>query len=129
MTRLLIVEDNFASRELLAYLLRAHGFEVATASDGRAGLELLDDFAPHAVLSDIGMPVMSGYLFAATIRSHPRRDTFKLIAVTALSMPGDSGRALAAGFDGYVSKPIDPETIVSTILGYLAADDREPDAA
>jgi CheY-like chemotaxis protein len=124
MPRVLIVEDNPANLYLISYLLRSNGFDVATASDGIAGLNELEDCRPDIVLCDLQMPRMDGYEFAAAMRSDHRWSKVLLVAVTALSMPGDREQVLEAGFDAYFAKPIDPRGFVSEIrdliLGHTA---------
>jgi CheY-like chemotaxis protein len=119
MARLLIIEDNAANLELLRYLLNKAGHVVACAGDGIEGLAALQHELPDLILCDLRMPRMDGYAFLAELRRDPKLGRLTVLAVTAYSLPGDSERALAAGFDGYLTKPLDPMTVVTTIEGYL----------
>jgi len=122
--RVLIVEDNPANLDLARYLLESHGYATLVATDGEQGLRIAREERPQLILCDLQMPVMDGYALMRELRGDPLfRDTL-VIAVTAFSMPGDRGVALAAGFNGYVSKPIDPERFVQEIEAYLPAGSR-----
>jgi two-component system, cell cycle response regulator DivK len=119
--RVLIVEDNPANLDLVRYLLEAHGYATLVATEGEQGLRIALEERPELILCDLQMPVMNGYTLMRRLRADPSfRDTI-VVAVTAFSMPGDRGAALAAGFHGYVSKPIDPEHFVQQIEAYLPA--------
>jgi|SRR5215472_10926746 len=119
--RILIVEDNPTNLELMAYLLEAYGHEVDSAPDGAKGFEkaMAGDF--DLILADILMPVMDGFEFVRRLKADGRNGTTPVVAVTALAMVGDRDRVLAAGFDGYIAKPIDPKSFVSAIDGYLSS--------
>lgn len=117
--RVLVVEDHPASLELVRYLLEAAGFEALLAGDGAAGLALAEAARPDLILCDIQMPVMDGYTLLARLRERPSLRAIPVIAVTAFSMPGDRNRVLAAGFDAYLSKPIEPQTFIAQISAHL----------
>ncbi len=117
--RILAVDDNTANMDLMLYLLRAFGYECDAAADGASGLEKARTARYDAALVDILMPGMNGYEFAQTFKADQRLASVPLIAVTALAMPGDHDRIANAGFDGYISKPIDPERFVQQIEGFL----------
>jgi len=116
---ILIIEDNPANMELADYLLRAAGYEPWKAYDGAQGLQLMSERRPDLVICDLQMPVMDGYRVLQHVREDAALNELAIIAVTAQSMPGDKSRALAAGFNGYLSKPIEPENFVSQIEAYL----------
>jgi len=118
--RILLVEDNAANLDLMSYLLRAFGHEVSCETDGLAGLKCAHDGSFDLVLCDILMPELDGYEFARRFRSDPRLRESPLIAVTALAMAGDREKILAAGFDGYISKPIDPQVFQAQIESTIA---------
>lgn len=122
--RILVVEDNVANLELMSYLLRAEGHVPTTAGDGMAGLQvaLRDEF--DLILSDILMPRLDGYELVRRLRSDAKLSKTKIVAVTALAMVGDRERILGAGFDGYLAKPIDPETFVRDVEMFLPPDRR-----
>ena len=117
--RILIVEDNPTNLSLMAYLLNAFGHEVMTAVDGLDALEKFRPRPPDLVLMDVQMPRMDGYATARKLKDDPSFPAVPLVAVTAFAMVGDRDRVLRAGFDGYVSKPIDPETFVTDIDDFL----------
>jgi CheY-like chemotaxis protein len=116
--RILVIDDNAANLELMRYLLQAYGFETIGVADGASGLEIASSF--DLTISDVLMPGMDGYELARRFRESPDLRDRKLIAVTALAMPGDRERLTAVGFDGYLAKPIDPASFASTIASYLS---------
>ena len=122
--RVLIIEDNPINRELLDYLLRAHGLETLNAVNGRVGLDIACRELPDLILCDIQMPGMDGFEFLALAKAHEQLRHIPLLAVTALAMVGDRDRILAKGFDGYVAKPIHPQTFMQTINEFLPASRR-----
>ena len=117
--RILIIEDNPANLELMRYLLRAFGHTVLTACDGAEGIEMARRELLDLIISDIHLPNVDGYDVARAVKKHPGLCQVPLIAVTALAMVGDRERVLASGFDGYIDKPIVPETFVSQIDSFL----------
>ncbi len=119
--RILLVEDNADNMTLLDYLLRAHGYEPVLARDGQEALRIAIEMRPDLILLDIRMPVIDGYQVAATVRSTPGLERTRIVAVTASAMVGDRERIAAAGFDGYIQKPIDPETFLARIEPFLVA--------
>src|SRR5579871_987447 len=110
--RILIIEDNAANLELMAYLLGAFGYTPLTASDGAEGLALARGKELTLILCDIGMGDMDGYAVVRHVKADPALQKIRLVAVTAYAMVGDRDKILAAGFDGYIAKPIDPEIFV-----------------
>lgn len=124
MATILVIEDDPASRDLMAYLLSAHGFSTLTAGRGDDGIDLLQAMHPDLVICDIDLPGLDGYAIAGAAKSDAELRNIPLMAVTALAMVGDREKVLAAGFDKYVTKPIDPQTFVShieSLLGRSAA--------
>jgi CheY-like chemotaxis protein len=122
--RVLVVEDQIENRNLMAYLLRAFAHEVTTADDGGAGLTAARRDRPDLMVIDIQMPVMDGFELVAALKADPELAAIPAVAVTALAMVGDRDRILAAGFDGYVSKPIDAMTFVGELESFLPTGDR-----
>jgi CheY-like chemotaxis protein len=123
--RVLVVEDQAENRDLMAYLLKAFGHEVATAGDGAEGLEAARRSRPDLMVIDIQMPVMDGLQLVAALKADPGLALIPAVGVTALAMVGDRDRILAAGFDGYLSKPIEATTFVADLEAFLrTADDR-----
>ena len=107
MKRVLLAEDNPMNRELIRDMLEAGGFEVIETSDGEEALRSLRETPPDLVLLDVQMPRLDGYAVLRHLRHELRLGNLPVIALTAYAMRGDREKALAAGFDGYVSKPID----------------------
>ena len=119
MARILVVEDSPDIRVLIRMLLEAAGHEVTTAPDGRAGVEAVRAERPDLVLMDLSLPVLSGWEATKEIKEDPDIASIPIVAVTAHAMHGDRERALAAGCDGFIPKPIDEETFVSLVRSYL----------
>ena len=117
--RILVIEDNDANLDLMSYLLRAFGHTVTAARDGHAGLAQARSERPDLVLCDIQLPGISGMEIASRIRSDAALDRIPLVAVTAFAMVGDRETVMAAGFDGYLTKPITPETFVPQLEAFL----------
>ena len=116
--RVLIVEDDLDTCQLMAFILeRLCGARVWTAASGPEALTLLDTIEPDVLLSDISMPGMSGYEFLAAIRAGKTRHdrAIPAVAVTAYGHEHDRGRALRAGFQEHLSKPVDPDGLCRTL--------------
>lgn len=128
-TRVLVVEDNLANLELMTYLLGAFGYATTQAIDGNAALELLRRERPDLVICDIQLPDMDGFEVARRLKADSTFEGIPLVAVTALAMVGDRGKTLDAGFDGYIAKPINPESFVSEVEAFLPAERRMAQAA
>jgi PAS domain S-box-containing protein len=105
--RVLVVDDNMDAANALRYLLENDGHEVKVAADGAAGVELARDFKPDVLLLDIGLPRLSGYEIAKQIRGDDSLRHVTIIAITGYGQPDDRTRALAAGFDHYLTKPVE----------------------
>jgi CheY-like chemotaxis protein len=118
--KILIAEDNAVNRELLRELLEMRGHAVFEARDGEEALRLLEDSKPDILLLDLGMPVLDGYGTVRKIRENPSFDTLPVLAVTAYAMQGDKERILSSGFDGYLSKPINPTLLFQELERLLA---------
>jgi two-component system cell cycle response regulator DivK len=120
--RILIIEDDPASRELARYLLDTAGYVTLIATDGGTGARMAIEEQPDLVLCDLHLPVMDGPAAIAIVRADPRWNPVPVVALTASSMAGDREKTLAAGFDDYLSKPITPETFVKQIEAFLPPD-------
>lgn len=120
MARILLVEDNPTNLELMRYLLTHHGHEVDSAQNGMEGVRLVQQLRPDIVLCDLRMPYLDGYGLLERVRAEPALDDVIVIAVTAYSMPDDRKRVAEAGFDGHLTKPIMPETVVGQIERFIA---------
>lgn len=113
--RILVVDDNEKNVRLLADVLEARGYAVLTAKSGGEGLERAWKEAPDLVLMDVQMPGMSGTEAMQRLKADPRSAALPVVAVTALAMSGDEAQLLAAGFDGYVSKPLAFKSMLATV--------------
>jgi CheY-like chemotaxis protein len=118
--KILIAEDNAVNRELLRELLEMRGHAVFEARDGEEALRLLEDSKPDILLLDLGMPVLDGYGTVRKIRENPAFATLPVLAVTAYAMQGDKERILSSGFDGYLSKPINPTLLFQELERLLS---------
>ena len=114
--RILLTDDYEPARKAVARLLRYMGHEIFTAVDGLDALEKAAEFSPELILLDINMPGMTGYEVARALRTHPEFADTVLIALTGYGQPEDVQRALEAGFDGHIVKPLDPDTIEKMLL-------------
>ena len=120
MSKILIAEDNAVNRELLRELLEMDDHIVVEACNGEEALRFLDDSKPEILLLDLGMPVMDGYETIRRIRENPSLAGLPVLAVTAYAMQGDKERILSCGFDGYLSKPIDPKLLYQELNRLLS---------
>ena len=116
---ILIVEDNPQSLELMSYLLCAHGHTVHSAGTATRALQAVETYAIDLVLLDLQLPDADGQQVLQVLRVDTRRPPAPIIAVTALAMLGDRERILAASFDHYLPKPINPRTFVEEIDTWL----------
>lgn len=122
----LLIEDNEQNRYLATFLLERHGYRVVAAADGRAALSALRGFTPDVILLDIQLPGMDGYEVARLLRELDTLRATPIIAVTSYAMLGDREKALAAGCNGYIEKPIDPDTFIREIEQVLVATTEAP---
>jgi CheY-like chemotaxis protein len=120
--RVLVVEDNAVNQRLAARLLEKRGHRVTVAANGREALVALEKGVYDLVLMDLQMPEMDGFEATAAIRQNEKHNGAhqSVIALTAHAMKGDRERCLAAGMDGYLSKPIRPEELDDLLQGYIA---------
>jgi signal transduction histidine kinase/ActR/RegA family two-component response regulator len=110
--RIAVIDDNVDANDSLADVLRMMGHEVSTAFDGQAGFELVRDTSPQLVVCDIGLPIMDGYQVMARLREVMKRPMPVMIALTGHGQSEDRARALAAGFDHHLTKPVDVEALL-----------------
>jgi CheY-like chemotaxis protein len=116
---ILVIEDNEDNIKLIDYLLRTYGYTPLLARDGSDGVRLAIESRPDVVLLDIRMPGMDGYEVAAALQAEPELGDTRIVAVTASAMVGDREQIAAAGFDGYIAKPIDPERFIEQVERWL----------
>ena len=124
MARILVIEDNPANLDLMTYLLRAFGHTPASAADGVEGIAAARSAIPDLIICDIQLPGLDGFDVARTLKAEPALCAIPLVAVTALAMVGDRDQILAAGFDGYLAKPIAPETFIAQLEAFLPLEQR-----
>lgn len=129
LARILVIEDNAPNLELMTYLITAFGHMPLTAANGVAGLEVARRERPDLIVCDIQLPGMDGYEVARHLKSDPQLLSVPLVAVTAYAMVGDREKVLAAGFDGYIPKPIAPGGFVHQLEGFLHRRPRRSRAA
>jgi len=122
--KILLIEDNEQNRYLATFLLERAGFEVIPATDGLQGIELAGKIFPELILLDIQLPQMDGYAVARELRKNPALKNLPIVAVTSYAMVGDREKALAAGCNGYLEKPINPETFVADVECHLKEHER-----
>jgi CheY-like chemotaxis protein len=118
--RLLIIEDNEQNLCLATFLLEKSGYEVIAAHDGREGIEKATNEQPDLIVLDIQLPLMDGYAVANRLKTLPECKAIPIVAVTSFAMLGDKEKVLAAGCEGYIEKPINPETFVQQIERHLS---------
>jgi CheY-like chemotaxis protein len=117
--KILLIEDNEQNRILMRQILVRKGYDLLEAKDGLTGLEMARAHIPALILLDIQMPVMNGFMVIRELRNDAELRKIKVIAVTSFAMKGDKEKALEAGFDEYVTKPIDTRTFPELIKQIL----------
>jgi two-component system, cell cycle response regulator DivK len=119
--RILVVEDDAQNSYLIQFILEKSGYAVELVSDGEQAVAWVEeaDPKPDLVLMDMLLPKMNGYEATRSIKAMEGGASIPVIALTAYSMKGDRERILEAGCDGYIAKPIDPETFVAEMEEYL----------
>ena len=118
---ILIIDDTPVNLKLTRILLANEGYQVRTAADAEEALVLLEGFHPELMLVDIQLPGMDGLEFTRRVKADGRWRDIVVVALTAFAMKGDEQRAIAAGCDGYITKPIDTRTLPGRLREYLAA--------
>jgi two-component system cell cycle response regulator DivK len=113
--RILVVEDNEKNMKLFRDVLQARGYEIMEATTGGQAIELAIEHGPALVLMDIQLPDIDGVEALDRLRANARTASIPVLALTAQAMEGDRERFLAAGFDGYVSKPVNIVELVGTV--------------
>jgi two-component system, cell cycle response regulator DivK len=120
--KILVIEDNEQNMYLVNFILEKYGYQVIQARNGADGIVAAKNNKPDIVLLDIQLPVMDGYAVARELRKNEDLARTHIIAITSYAMPGDREHALEAGCSGYIEKPINPDTFVAQIEGYLNSD-------
>ena len=117
--KILIVEDNENNRSLFRDILSYHGYEIMVACDGQEGVDMARALSPDLILMDIQMPGMDGITAGTILKGDPATAGLKIIALTSFAMRGDREMILAAGFDGYLSKPISTRELPQMVKKWL----------
>lgn len=117
--KILVADDNTASRELIREVLEMSGYDVIEAVDGQHAVNLARETSPELALVDIQMPRLDGYGVLRELRAMPGLSGLPIVALTAFAMQGDRERALEAGFNGYITKPVDIVSLRQEIQKYL----------
>ena len=119
--RILLVEDNPQNRRLAQFLLKSQGYIVDEATTGEQALELARTHLPALILMDLQLPGMDGYAVTRCLKEDTATAAIPVVAMTAYAMPGDRDKPLAAGCDGYITKPIDIKGFPAAVQRYLAS--------
>ena len=115
----LVVDDDTMSLMVAMMILKHHGANVHTATNGQEGLEMARQLRPRLIISDLSMPVMDGWAMIDELKREPSTQTIPAIALTAHAMIGDREKAIAAGFHNYLSKPLTPATFMKDLMRLL----------
>jgi len=116
---ILVIEDNAQNIYLVTFILEKHGYRVIQASDGETGICLARQHRPDLILMDIQLPVMDGHAIARALKRDPQLSGIPIVAVTSYAMVGDRESILEAGCEGYIEKPINPETFMAQVEAHL----------
>jgi two-component system, cell cycle response regulator DivK len=113
--RILVVEDNMDNYELVRFVLERAGYDVFLAVNGRDGVDAARLQKPDLILMDLGMPEMDGWQAAEKLKSNESTSSIPLLALTAHTLPSERQRAMQAGYDGYITKPIHVQSFLDVI--------------
>lgn len=118
--RILVIEDNASSLELMIYLLESFGHMPFHARNGEEGLQVARSERPDLILCDVQLAAMDGHEVCRRLKADPVLRSIPLVALTAYAMVGDREKMLAEGFDGYLSKPVNPEQVMDQLAPFLS---------
>jgi two-component system cell cycle response regulator DivK len=116
---ILIVEDNYMNLKLIRDVLQNKGYETLEAETGEAGIELARERPPDLILMDVNLPQMNGHAAMKILNTDASTRQIPIIAVTSSAMKGDREKLLSAGFDGYISKPLDIKELLRVVASYV----------
>ena len=116
---ILIVDDNPTNLKLAQRLLTLEGYEVRTATDAEEALAILERFRPRLILMDLQLPGLDGLALTRRLKADPATRDITIVALTAYAMKGDEQKALHAGCDGYIAKPINTRALPGVLARYL----------
>ncbi len=117
--RILVIEDQEDNRIILRDLLTSADFEVIEALNGQEGVDMAEAERPDLILMDIQLPVLDGYEATRRIKGKPSLSQIPIIAVTSYALSGDEAKAMAAGCDGYITKPFSPRLLLEKVREFL----------
>lgn len=117
--KILVIEDNEQNLYLVSFILEKHGYQVCAARDGQEGIDMAESIRPDLILLDIQLPVMDGHTVARLLRTNAELARVPIIAVTSYAMTGDREKSIEAGCNGYIEKPINPDTFLQQIEEHL----------
>jgi two-component system, cell cycle response regulator DivK len=118
---ILVVDDNPQNLKLARVILTTEGYQVRTAIDAEDALNILESFQPELILMDLQLPRMDGFELTRRLKADARFRHIIILALTAYAMKGDQERALAAGCDGYMAKPVDTDALPRMVAAHLAS--------
>src|SRR5512143_2988563 len=118
--KILLVEDSPLNRRLIEAILRPHGYRLLVAEDGQKGIDIALAELPDLILMDVQLPGVSGYEATRILKSRPETSSIPIVALTAHAMSDERDRAMAAGCDGYIVKPIDTRAFPDQVQSYLS---------
>jgi CheY-like chemotaxis protein len=121
--KILVIEDNEQNMYLCTFILKNHHHTVLQAYDGHTGIEMAQQELPDLIILDIQLPGLDGYAVAHALKSNPQTTMIPVVAVTSFAMAGDRERVMAAGCEGYIEKPINPDTFIHEIAEKLVHTD------
>jgi len=116
---ILVIEDNALNMKLVRTLLKVGKYDIIEAVDAETGIQSAREYKPDLILMDIQLPGMDGLSATKTLKADPVLQKIPIVALTSHAMEGDDKRALAAGCDGYIAKPIDTKNFLATIGQFL----------
>ena len=116
---ILVVDDNPSNLKLFTYLLALPGYEVTTAASAEEALRVLERLVPHLIIMDLQLPDVDGLTLTRRLKANPGLRAVPIVAVTASAMKGDEEKAMAAGVDGYMSKPVEKRAFRAMVASYL----------
>jgi CheY-like chemotaxis protein len=116
---IMVVDDNVANLKLASDLLELDGFKVFRCGDAESAIDTLSKFLPNLILMDVALPGMDGLELTRKLKVDPKTMDIKIVALTAFAMKSDREKVIAAGCDGYITKPIDTRKFVEQLKPYL----------
>ena len=126
--RILLVEDNSLNRRVAEFILKSRGYAVIEAKNGQEALELSVLHMPDLILMDLQLPGLDGFATTRAIKKNAKTQSIPVVALTAYAMSGDAEKAMAAGCEGYITKPVDPDKFPEMVAGYLKGRGRSDNA-